>query len=111
VPFVLRDDGGRLVGYGELWEDRDADEAELARVVVDPRARGRGVGRTLARALADEAHRRGFGHIWLRVVATNQPALAAYRAVGFVRASPEEEAAFNEGQPVTYLWLRDTVRK
>lgn len=107
MPFVLRDASDGAIAYGELWEDRDADEAELARLIVDPARRGKGIGRTLTRALADEAHRRGFGAVWLRVVPDNVRALAAYAAAGFVRATTAEEAEFNVGQPVTYLWLRD----
>lgn len=111
VPFafVEPDDAGvdRLVAYGELWEDRELDEAELARLVVDPAVRGRGVGRALARALADEARRRGFTQVWLRVVAENAAARRAYEAAGFARATPEEEAAFNTGQPREYVWMRD----
>jgi ribosomal protein S18 acetylase RimI-like enzyme len=109
VPFTVHAADG-IVAYGELWEDRHADEAELARLVVDPASRGRGIGRTLARALADEAWRRGFGAVWLRVVPSNVAALAAYTAAGFVRAGPEEEAEFNVGQPLAYLWLRDITR-
>jgi ribosomal protein S18 acetylase RimI-like enzyme len=107
VPFGLRDGDDRLVAYGELWEDRDADEAELARLVVDPAIRGQRIGQALTRALADEARRRGFGSVWLRVVPDNAPALAAYAAAGFVRATDAEAAEFNTGQPVTYVWLRD----
>jgi ribosomal protein S18 acetylase RimI-like enzyme len=107
---MFREDG-RAVAYGELWEDREADEAELARLVVEPGERRRGVGRALARALADEARARGFDAVWLRVVPSNVAALAAYAAAGFERATPAQEAEFNLDQRVTYLWLRDTVRK
>lgn len=105
IPFVLRE-GARTVAYGELWEDRDADEAELARLVVDPSQRGRGVGRALAQALSAEAYARGFGEVWLRVVPSNVVALAAYANAGFRRARLEEEAVFNVGQPQPFLWLR-----
>jgi ribosomal protein S18 acetylase RimI-like enzyme len=101
--------GPRLVGYGELWEDREEDEAELARLVVSPTARGLGHGRALARALADEARRRGFAEVWLRVLADNAAARRAYEAAGFVRAEPEQEAAFNIGQPREYVWMRDST--
>ena len=69
LPFVVRDDR-RLVAYGEIRTDREADEAELARLLVAPDARGNGIGRWLARALADEAHGRGFADVWLRVSRT-----------------------------------------
>jgi hypothetical protein len=34
------------------------------------------------------------------------PARSCYAAVGFVRAAADEEAAFNVGQPRTYVWMR-----
>jgi [ribosomal protein S18]-alanine N-acetyltransferase len=99
-----------VVGYGELWEDRDLDEAELARLVIAPAFRGKGHGRALTRALADEAHRRGFGEVWLRVVPDNAAARRAYEAAGFARATADQEAEFNAGQPRTYVWMRDANR-
>lgn len=105
VPFAFLVDGA-AVGYGEIWEDRAEDEAELARLVIAPLARGRGHGRAMTRALADEAHRRGFDAVWLRVVPENAAARRAYDAAGFERATPEEEAAFNVGQPREYVWMR-----
>ena len=97
---------GSAVGYGEVWEDPDEDEAELARLIVDPARRGRGVGRTLAAALLAEARRLGWSDVWLRVVPGNEPAIRAYAAAGFARATSDEERAFNVGQPVAYVWMR-----
>jgi ribosomal protein S18 acetylase RimI-like enzyme len=107
-PFVLVE-AGRPAGYGEVWEDPGEGEAELARIVVDPRARGRGVGRTLVRLLAREARRAGVAEVWLRVAPDNLPAIACYRAAGFSRADPDEEASFNERQPVGYVWMRQRL--
>jgi ribosomal protein S18 acetylase RimI-like enzyme len=104
-PYVCTD-GGEPVGYGEVWHDAGEAEAELARILVAPEQRGRGVGRGLTGLLAAEAGAAGFDKVWLRVVPDNHQAVAAYRAVGFVRATAEEEQAFNEGQPVAYLWMR-----
>jgi RimJ/RimL family protein N-acetyltransferase len=44
--------------------------------------------------------------VWLRVVPWNEPALACYRAAGFVRAAAEAERLFNEGQPQEYVWMQ-----
>jgi len=107
VPFSLLAEG-RLVGYGELWLDRVEDEAELARLVIAPVQRRHGYGRALTRLLADEAHGLGLAEVWLRVVPENAIARRAYEAAGFVRATPEQEAAFNAGQPRPYVWMRDS---
>ena len=104
-PFLLTI-AGETVGYGEIWEDPDEDEAELARLIVDPARRGRGVGRLLATLLLAEARRLGWSTVWLRVAPDNAPALRAYTSGGFVRASREEEACFNIGQPAAYVWMR-----
>jgi ribosomal protein S18 acetylase RimI-like enzyme len=97
-PFVLWLDGARR-GYGEIWEDHVESEAELARVIVDPEVRGQGIGRILIGLLVARAREHGWSAIWLRVVATNAPAIACYRAGGFVRADHAQEAAFNDRSP------------
>jgi ribosomal protein S18 acetylase RimI-like enzyme len=106
-PFVLLV-ADRLCGYGEVWEDREEDEAELARIVVAPSERGRGIGSALVRLLVAEAAAMGFRDIWVRVIPWNAPALACYEGAGFVRTTADEEARFNRGQPYEYVWLRDT---
>jgi RimJ/RimL family protein N-acetyltransferase len=40
------------------------------------------------------------------VLPTNAPAFACYKRAGFERAAPQEEAAFNAGQPREYVWMR-----
>jgi ribosomal protein S18 acetylase RimI-like enzyme len=101
--------GERVLGYGELWEDRALDEAELARLVIAPDERGRGQGRAMTKALAGEAKRRGFAEVWLRVRPENTPARRAYEASGFRRATSDEEAEFNAGQPHDYVWMRHSA--
>jgi GNAT superfamily N-acetyltransferase len=96
----------RLAAYGEIWDDHDANEAEIARVIVAPDRRGRGIGRLFVGRLADRARASGFGEVWIRVVPTNAAALACYAHAGFFHASPEQEAAFNRGQSREYVWMR-----
>src|SRR5262245_43619135 len=66
-PYVYVVDGA-IVGYGEIWEDPEENEAELARLIVDAEQRGRGLGRQLASSLLAEARRLGWSNVWLRVV-------------------------------------------
>jgi ribosomal protein S18 acetylase RimI-like enzyme len=97
---------GTIAGYGEIWEDPDEHEVELARLIVDPAMRRRGFGRAMVGLLSERA--RGLGHenVWIRVLPSNAPAIRTYSAAGFVRATPEEESRFNDGQPHAYVWMR-----
>jgi ribosomal protein S18 acetylase RimI-like enzyme len=63
--------------------------AHIAQVAVDPRARGRGLGRRLVVAAASAAARRGFTSLTLLVSAGNAPAVRIYEGLGF-----QDRAAF-----------------
>ena len=103
-PWLLLTEG-EPVAYGEIWLDPEADDAELARVIVDPRRRGRGFGRLLVRGLSERAAAE-LEEVWVRVVSENAPAIACYAGAGFVRTSPQREDVFNSGQPRRYVWMR-----
>jgi ribosomal protein S18 acetylase RimI-like enzyme len=103
-PFGLYR-GQRLVAYGELWVDDEEGEVELARLIVDPAERGRGVGRCLAAGLARLAQSRQ-PQVFMRVHPANIAAQRCYAAAGFEPVEPHQAAAWNAGQPVGYVWLR-----
>lgn len=101
-PYVLRE-GDKLAGYGELWTEQAEQEVELARIIISPASRGRGVGRRLVLLLLERASLTGLPDAFVRVVPENGAALACYRGAGF---SPEpEREEFNRGQPVDYVWM------
>src|SRR3954465_16037946 len=61
-PFLVAEDQGRLVGWARLgpYSSRACyDGVAEASVYIRRAARGRGLGRLLMQALADEAARRG----------------------------------------------------
>ena len=97
-------DGTLLVAYGELWLDDEEREIELARLIVAPGRRGKGVGRWLAAQLAREAQRL-HPVVFLRVLPENVAALRCYVAAGFRRVAPAQEAEWNAQQPARYAWL------
>lgn len=99
-------EGDALLGYGEVWSDEEEGEAELARIIVAPGARGRGAGRRLVRGLAELALRAGYTEIFLRVHPDNAAALRCYRGAGFLPVDPALAAEWNIPQPVSYVWLR-----
>ena len=54
--LLARDEGGGLVGYAQVWPDASAE------LVVDPRARTRGIGAALWAASADAGAQRVWAH-------------------------------------------------
>lgn len=105
AAYGLVGEDGELVGYGELWIDRDESEVELARLVVAPARRGRGVGRRLVAALTEKA-REHYPTVFLRVHPDNAAALRSYAGAGFTPVSRAEAEEWNRGQPTRYVWLR-----
>ncbi len=103
LAWVMRDND-RTLGYGEIWIDHEENEVELARLIVDPESRGRGYGTQLASGLA-EIGRRHFPLVSLRVHPQNDVAIRSYAAAAFQRVEAAQEAAWNIGQPVEYVWM------
>ena len=106
IAAYLYFDGANPVGYGELWLDDEEDEVELARIIVDPEVRGRGVGRELVRALLGPALDAGYSEVFLRVRPENSAAIRAYHGSGFVDVPAALMEEWNDGQPVPYRWMR-----
>ncbi|MET9318147.1 GNAT family N-acetyltransferase [Kribbella sp. NPDC003505] len=106
IHSYLLFDGERPVGYGEVWLDDEEDEVELARIIVDPEVRGRGVGGKLVRALLGPALDAGYSEVFLRVRPENAAAIRAYHGSGFVDVPAALMQEWNDGQPVPYRWMR-----
>ncbi|MFD6285497.1 GNAT family N-acetyltransferase [Streptomyces anthocyanicus] len=94
------------LAYGELWLDAEEDEVELARIIVAPGVRGRGLGRRLVRHLLAQARLTGLPEVCMRVHPQNTAALRCYRGAGFEPVDAQSAACWNTGQPVEYAWLR-----
>jgi [ribosomal protein S18]-alanine N-acetyltransferase len=99
-------DGDRPIGYAELWLDAEEDEVELARIILAPSDRGRGLGTAFVRALLVPAEAAGFADIFLRVRPDNTPALRTYHRVGFHPVPDDLAAEWNTDQPIAYTWMR-----
>jgi ribosomal protein S18 acetylase RimI-like enzyme len=105
-PWVMVAPDDRLVAYGELWTDEEEDEIELARLIVAPELRSRGLGKDLVRSLTEKAAATGLATTMLRVEPDNATAIHCYLACGFSRLGPEESALWNQGQRREWLWMR-----
>lgn len=104
-PFVAVSGNLAPLAYGELWLEAEEDEVELARLIVAPRMRGRGVGRQLVAALVDKGALTGLSTVILRVTPGNDAALHCYRDSGFRELDERRNAEWNKGQPATYTWM------
>ena len=104
-PYVLCV-GDTLIGYGEVWTDEAEQEVELARIIIRPASRGRGVGRRFVLLLLERAYLSGFPEAFVRVVPENHVAIACYRSAGFSPVPEPVREQYNRGQPVDYVWMR-----
>lgn len=76
--YLAARDGRALLGYAGLAVL--GPEAEVHTLAVDPAHQGRGIGRTLLRALLAEA---AGAAVFLEVRTDNEAAIALYRSEGF----------------------------
>lgn len=83
-------DGDGLAAFGQAVP-RGPERAHLARVVVRPDARGRGLGRALVEVVLARAAAAGFRRVTLYVCSDNVVATRLYTRLGFVRADPPPE--------------------
>jgi GNAT superfamily N-acetyltransferase len=91
LAFVIRGEGGRLIGIaaGYSW----AGISELRQMWVDEAHRGRGYARALLGAFVEEARKRGVRRIWVASYDFQAPKM--YEKFGFRRVA--EFAGWPEG--------------
>lgn len=82
VLFVA-DDDATVLGVVGGFRRLDRDEVQLVSLWVDPRARGRGVARSLIHAVAGWARDLGASRVVLFVQEANAPGRALYLRAGF----------------------------
>lgn len=85
----LAEDGGTLGLVGAYRDDEDQETVELVSMWVAPEARGRGVGALLVERVLEWARAGGATCVGLWVTRGNDPAIALYRAAGFVPTGAE----------------------
>jgi GNAT superfamily N-acetyltransferase len=104
--FLLAYLDDRAVGCGAVRRLDDAT-AELKRMYVDPTARGRGIGRSLATALEHEARLFGVVRVVLETGTRLSAAIRMYEGMGYARIplfgeyllSPDTSLCFGKTLP------------
>jgi ribosomal protein S18 acetylase RimI-like enzyme len=81
--YDLLSDAGERVG--EIWFAHDAVKSEgfIYEVFIAPEFRRHGHGRAAFAMVESKLKSAGCRQIWLNVFATNEPAIAFYRAIGY----------------------------
>lgn len=81
--FVLETDAHTAVGFGQLLTAEGYRRCHLARLIIDPSARGRGLGRRLVQLLIDQPVHVSDPYFTLNVLSDNYVAKALYVSLGF----------------------------
>ena len=80
--FLVARDSGRAVGCGAIRLN-DARTAEVKRMYVEPKQRGKGVGKAILASLEAAAQKIGAQRLVLETGSHSPDALALYRGAGF----------------------------
>jgi ribosomal protein S18 acetylase RimI-like enzyme len=95
LSYCLRDPGGALAGFGQVYE-RD-DRGHLARLITHPNRRRQGIGRRLIEMLCTAARQsRSYNEYSLFVYRDNEAAYRCYLTTGFVVRDYPDDAPMKE---------------
>ncbi|MDF1726639.1 MAG: GNAT family N-acetyltransferase [Sulfitobacter sp.] len=85
--LLVRDENGTPLGCG-MSHGLDSDRAEIKRLFVTEATRGKGLAKSICKALMDQARLDGYGRILLDTSCTLTAAQSLYDGLGFVRRGP-----------------------
>lgn len=100
APWLVYEDGGSILGYAyaSRHRDRAAYRWSLdAAVYLDPRARGRGIGRALYSTLFDCVKLQGFLNLYGGVTLPNPASVGLHEAMGFKPIGVYRRVGFKRG--------------
>lgn len=81
--FLIAENEGKVIGFVVLVLTLDGD-GRIFSLAVDPKYRGKGVGKTLLKAAFNTLRKRKIAYVWLEVRANNLVAQRLYRSMGFI---------------------------
>ena len=104
--FAIERDG-TLIGMCDLFRfDETAQTCELGIVIGDKASWGHGYGREAVSLLLQYAFQYRNQHkVWLRVNATNERAIRAYRACGFVEEGRQRSQVWSDGRHIDLVLM------
>ena len=106
--FYIAEADGRFAGCVSCWL-LIPYECQLGNVAVCPEMRRRGVARTLLNTLISDAEKLGLLDITLEVRASNDPAIALYKSLGFEQEGVRK--GYYEGkEDAVIMWRREKLR-
>ena len=107
ASWSLRGPGGEFAGFGQSYER--TGRGHLARLVVNPSMRGRGVGKRLIKLMIDALEAsHGYDEYSLFVYRHNEAAYRCYRSLGFGVVDYPEDAAWRDK---CFFLTRETTRE
>lgn len=102
VYLVAREQEDRVQGYIGMW--MVLDEGHITNLAVHPRARGRGIGELLLKALMAESRSRGINRLTLEVRISNLVARNLYAKLGFVSAGIRPGYYLDNNEDALIMW-------
>ena len=104
--YVVLEDGSGIQAYGGIW--MIIGEAQVTTLTTDPKARGRGYGEAVLRALMQTAYDAlGIQEMTLEVRVGNEPAKHLYHKLGFVDEGLRPRYYEDNGEDAIIMWNHD----
>ena len=96
-------DGERLVAYLDYWIM--GDEAHVMSLGVHPAYRRRGLARRLMNEMIARARNAGCSYVILEARISNEPAIALYMGLGFIRIGIRKKYYHDTGEDAVVMLL------